>query len=154
MNGLGNRPARWYHRRVAGSLTIKQRRFLRSYIETGNGTQAALVAYDVADPNTAHSIATETLRSPTVQKALAALLDGEGLSDRKLREIHAHYLALYQSPDPREKTLGLKALDLAYKLIGAYAPQRHEVDLVFRDWTAAELQTFAETGEWPQRLRS
>ena len=102
-------------------LTVKQRRFLKSYVETGNGTRAALDAYGTADPQTAHAIAAENLRKPAIQAAVAELLDANGLSDRKLAEIHAHYLALYQSDDPSEKALGLKALDMAYKLKGAYA---------------------------------
>src|SRR5262245_3352043 len=107
---------------VTIALTIKQRRFLKHYLKTGNGTQAALVAYDVTDANTARSIATENLRKPALRTALAALLDAEQLSNRALRRIHAHYLALYASPDPREQALGLKALHLAYRVTGAYAP--------------------------------
>ena len=135
------------------ALTIKQRRFLKHYLKTGNGTQAALVAYDVTDANTARSIATENLRKPALRTALAALLEAEQLSNRALRRIHAHYLALYASPDPREQALGLKALHLAYRVTGAYAPERHEVDVAFHGWSAAELQRFAELGEWPERLR-
>jgi phage terminase small subunit len=56
------------------ALTIKQRRFLKHYLKSGNGTQAALVAYDVTDANTAKSIATENLRKPALRTALAALL--------------------------------------------------------------------------------
>lgn len=101
----------------------------------------------------AKSIATENLRKPALRTALAALLETQGLSNRALRRIHAHYLALYASPDPREQALGLKALHLAYRITGAYAPQRHEVDVAFHGWTTAELERFAESGEWPERLR-
>src|SRR5262252_5226570 len=122
-------------------LTLKQRRFVKQYLATGNGTRAAPLAYNTTDPNTAHAIAVETLRSPTVQAAVAELLDAEGISDRKLHEIHAHYLALYRSPDPREKALGLKALDMAYKLTGAYRDERGDPDEVFDGWTVEELDT-------------
>ena len=101
-------------------LTVKQRRFVRHYVETGNGTQAALLAYETRDPDTARSMAAENLAKPSVQAAVAELLDGNGLSDRKLAEIHAHYLALYLSDEPAEKALGLKALDMAYRLKGSY----------------------------------
>jgi hypothetical protein len=50
------------------------------------------------------------------------------LSDRRLAEIHAHYLGLHRSDDPQEKALGLRALDMAYKLKGAYAPERHRIE--------------------------
>jgi hypothetical protein len=109
-------------------LTVKQRRFVRYYLETGNGTEAAMVAYDVADRNTARSIGTENLRKPAVQEAVADLLDAGGLSDEKLIAIHVHYLGLCASENPRLKAIGLKALDMAYRLKGAYAPERHRIE--------------------------
>jgi hypothetical protein len=113
---------------VARGLTVKQRRFVRAYVETGNGTEAALAAYDTTDPSTAHAIATENLGKPTVQAAVGELLDKGGLSDGKLAEIHARYLALHDSDDPQEKALALRALDMAYRLKGAYAPERHRLE--------------------------
>ena len=135
-------------------LTVKQRRFVKHYVETGNGTQAALVAYGTDDPATAHAIAAENLQKPAIQQAVSELLEAGGLSDRKLTEIHAHYLALYRSPDPREKALGLKALDMAYRLTGAYAPERHrlEVDAVIEAMSAEELAIFVESGVLPEWL--
>lgn len=47
-------------------LTKKQEEFAIEYLETGNGTQSALKAYDTEDPNTANQIAVENLRKPTV----------------------------------------------------------------------------------------
>ena len=114
---------------MSGSaLSVKQRRFVAEYSRSGNGTQAALIAYDTDDPHTAHSIASENLRKPAIQDAVAELLDAEGLSDEKLRAIHADYLGLCTSTDPRLKALGLKALDMAYRLKGAYAPERHRIE--------------------------
>jgi hypothetical protein len=133
-------------------LTLKQRRFLKHYVASGNGTQAALVAYKTTDPNTAHAIACETLRSPTVQAAVAELLDAEGISDRKLHRIHAHFLALYRSPDPREKALSLRALDMAYRLTGAYTHEEDETERTFDGWSEEELDRFAAKGTWPARL--
>src|SRR5262245_35772408 len=112
---------------ATNGLTVKQRKFVRSYVETGNGTQAALQAYETDDPRTAHAIAAENLQKPAVQQAVADLLDQGGLSDRKLAEVHAHLLGLYQSPDPREKMIALRALHMAYQLKGSYAANRHVV---------------------------
>ena len=120
-------------------LTVKQRRFVHEYLRTGNGTAAALVAYDTRDPRTASVIATETLGRPSVQAAVAELLDEGGLSDRKLGEIHAHYLALYRSDDPAEKALGLKALDMAYRLKGAY----RTLDTAAEDFAQAVIEAYA-----------
>jgi hypothetical protein len=110
------------------SLSVKQRRFVAEYARAGNGTQAALIAYDTDDPHTAHSIASENLRKPAIQDAVAELLDAGGLSDEKLLTIHAYYLGLCGSADPRLKAIGLKALDMAYRLKGAYAPERHRIE--------------------------
>jgi hypothetical protein len=110
------------------ALSVKQRRFVAEYARSGNGTQAALIAYDTDDPHTAHSIASENLQKPALQAAVAELLDAEGLSDGKLLAIHAHYLGLYTSGNPQLKAIGLKALDMAYRLKGAYAPERHRIE--------------------------
>ena len=110
------------------ALTLKQRRFVGAYVRTGNATVAAAAAYNVANANSAHAVAVETLRNPTVQCAVGELLDAEGISDRKLAEVHARFLALHDADDPQLKALGLKALDMAYKLKGAYASERHQID--------------------------
>jgi hypothetical protein len=77
----------------------------------------------------------------------------DGISDRKLFEIHARYLALYNSPDPREKALGLKALDMAYRLTGAYGVDSTErqQDLIGQ-MNDDELVAFVERREVPERL--
>jgi hypothetical protein len=87
-----------------------------------------LATYDTDDSRTAHAIASENLRKPAIQAAVAQLLDAGGLSDEKLLAIHAHYLGLYTSENPRMKAIGLNALDMAYRLKGAYAPERHRIE--------------------------
>src|SRR5262245_9790916 len=111
-----------------GRLSVKQRLFVGEYVRSGNGTRAALAAYWTSDPRTANAIASENLRKPAIQEAVADLLDERGLSDEKLLAIHAHYLTLCTSVDPRLKAIGLKALDMAYRLKGAYAPERHRIE--------------------------
>lgn len=56
-------------------LTPKQDKFLRRYLETGNGTRAALEAYDTDDYNTAHAIASENLRKPSIMEKFKAAQD-------------------------------------------------------------------------------
>ncbi|HLC20440.1 hypothetical protein A3E97_01575 [Candidatus Uhrbacteria bacterium RIFCSPHIGHO2_12_FULL_47_12] len=53
------------------ALTIKQRRFVIEYIQTGNGTEAAVSAYDCQSRNTARSMASENLLKPAIQKAIS-----------------------------------------------------------------------------------
>lgn len=47
-------------------LTKKQKDFADGYMETGNGTRAALDAYDTDDYQTAASIASENLKKPEI----------------------------------------------------------------------------------------
>lgn len=51
-------------------LTKKEKGFADSFLETGNGTRAALENYDTALDNTAAVIATRTLRKAKVQEYL------------------------------------------------------------------------------------
>src|SRR5262245_35914109 len=107
------------------ALTIRQRTFLRTYLENGgNGTKSALTAYNCTTIASAEAVARETLKSARVQRAYEAILAAGGLSDRALRGIHLRYLSLHASPDVREKQLGLTALRLGYKVSGAFAPER------------------------------
>ena len=57
---------------MARVATKKQRKFAKEYVESGNGTQAALKAYDTESKDTAKSIASENLTKPNVRE----LIDG------------------------------------------------------------------------------
>lgn len=60
-------------------LTPKQRKWLKVYIETGNGTEAAMQAYDCKDRASAAQIGTQNLRK--LQGATRALAEAKGLTD-------------------------------------------------------------------------
>lgn len=47
-------------------LTKKQEIFVKEYLDTGNGTQAALEAYDTDNPRVAAAIASENLTKPNI----------------------------------------------------------------------------------------
>lgn len=53
-------------------LTAKQKTFVKTFLETGIGIEAAKKAYDIrpGDDNTAASIASENLRKPNVVEAI------------------------------------------------------------------------------------
>lgn len=59
-------------------LTPKQRKFLKVYFETGNGTKAALEAYDTDDYFIAASIAQQNLQKLKVP--IKTFLEAKGLS--------------------------------------------------------------------------
>lgn len=65
-------------------LTIKERNFIKYYIETGNATQAVMKAYDTTDYATMRSIGYENLTKPHLRDILVMLMDSKGISDGKL----------------------------------------------------------------------
>lgn len=122
-------------------LSKKQRGFVKDYIASeGNGTQAALKNYDIQGKNKeniAASIANENLTKPAIVNALH-----EVLSDELLAKVHAEGLeanrvisANITYGDADEKTndfievpdhaVRSKFLDMAYKIRGSYAAEKH-----------------------------
>lgn len=153
-------------------LTKKQRGFVRDYVETGNGTQAALKNYDIQSSKpekVASVIATENLSKPSIIKAIESI--AERIPDELLVEKHLELLNASQvqhasfplNPEDednkeleamftrsnckvykiinttasrevyffaRDNASISKALDLAYKIKGTYAPEQKEVRMV------------------------
>jgi len=60
-------------------LTLKQAKFLDVYFETGNGTEAAMQAYD-CDRITARSISTENLAKPYLKEIVRLMMEERGLT--------------------------------------------------------------------------
>jgi hypothetical protein len=52
------------------SLTIKQRKWLKLYLETGNATQAAMQVYDCKDEHSASQIGYENLRKLDISELM------------------------------------------------------------------------------------
>lgn len=75
--------------------TLKQRKFVKAYLEGASGTQAVMDTYNVADRNSAKQIAYQNMRS---QKVLDLIKDqaGEAMVDQvmirdELRESKKDY---------------------------------------------------------------
>lgn len=127
---------------MARKLTKKQRGFVKDYLKTGNGTQAALKNYDTKDINTAAVIAVENLSKPKIVKSIEDALPEELLAERHLellnkRDTYRWYEDVKDIDGknvidviPHEIDLGVevqavtKGLDMAYKLKGKYAPEK------------------------------
>lgn len=69
-------------------LTIKQRGFVKDYIETKNATEAVRRNYDVLDENTAGTIAVENLLKPAIDCAIKQALAIAGSTDTTVALIH------------------------------------------------------------------
>lgn len=65
--------------RQPDGVTHKQRVFIKEIVSGKNGTEAALVAYDTTDKNTAHAIASENLQKPAIREAIQNALETNGL---------------------------------------------------------------------------
>lgn len=101
--------------------TIKQRQFVREYLENGgNGTQAALAVYDANNDNTAKAIASENLTKPTVREEIARVMAEIGFNSDYVVKKH---FALMDSDDEK---IAVSALREWYAVTGAYAPKRAE----------------------------
>lgn len=118
-------------------LSKKQRGFIKDYVETGNGTKAALKNYDTKEYHVAQSIASENLSKPIIINAI-----DEALSDELLAKVHKEGLeaqkvisANITYGDADEKTNDFievpdhatraKFLDMGYKVKGRYAAEKH-----------------------------
>lgn len=114
-------------------MTIKQKKFVQEYIKNnGNGTKAALAAYDTNDYNTAHSIASENLQKPTIRKALRLELERKGISldyvlDKVRQNMEAGVGVKATATD------SLRAAETLLKVMGAYPNQnRTEIQISTR----------------------
>lgn len=116
-------------------LTRKEKGFVKDIVNGEPGVKAILNNYDVKNYNTAGVMAHESLKKPKIQKAIADMLP-----DDLLREKHLALLNKEEVITKNNVTTGeidvvptgqidvqavSKGLDMAYKLKGAYAPEKH-----------------------------
>lgn len=107
-------------------LSMKEEVFSREFAKTGNGTEAALKAYDTKDENIAASIASQNLRKLKIIKRVKSI--AEQIPDSLLVKKHLELLnvpikkRLYIKGDLQSETEELdsqavsKGLEMAYKL--------------------------------------
>ena len=69
---------------MADRLTIKQRKWLKVYIETGNATEAAMQAYNCKKRDTARALGAENLAK--LSGPVSEILDMAGLTNGKLMD--------------------------------------------------------------------
>lgn len=60
--------------------TLKEKKFVKAYLKHGNGTKAALQAYDTTNPKTAGVIAAQNL----AKLSIGDIMDRKGLTDEIL----------------------------------------------------------------------
>jgi len=92
---------------VSDKLTIKQKKFVKEYIETGNATEAAARVYDVTDRNSANSIGSENLAK--LAEPIADVMDRVGLTDEYLMKCLQEDIDLKPQNRKAELELAMKA---------------------------------------------
>lgn len=130
------------------NLTKKQKGFVKEYIETGNGVQAALNNYDTEDYNTANQIAIDNLQKPTIQNAIKSI--AEQIPDELLLKVHLEGLnATSGTGDNTQIDYGVrhKYLDTAHKIKGTYAPEKSIALNVNADITNPKARELADEYE-------
>lgn len=65
-------------------LTLKQKKFVRKFLETGNATEAASESYNAKDRVVAASIGKENLQKPQIIDELDIVMQEEGIEDRTI----------------------------------------------------------------------
>ncbi len=104
--------------------TLKQRHFIKAYVQNGgNATQAALEAYDTTY-DTARVIGCENLTKPNIKRVIDRLMEVVELSTKdSLRAIKDALGATDKSNYPDHR-MRLEAVVLALKLKGVYPRDR------------------------------
>jgi phage terminase small subunit len=126
---------------MSTELTKKQKGFVKDYIETGNGTQAALNNYDTIDYSTAGNIASDNLRKPKVIEAIA-----EQIPDDLLVRKHLQLLNKTDEKGEIDVQAVKAGLDMGYKVKGSYAPDK-VVNLTITHEQTPEALALAEKYE-------
>jgi hypothetical protein len=119
-------------------LTAKEQRFCIEVASGKTQTQAALDSFECNSRASAKAIGCALMTRPEVEMAVSDLMREAGLTRRyRLQKIKQHV-------DHRSADISLKALDMANKIDGLYAPERH-VSLNFN---------ITQTTEKLQKLRA
>lgn len=112
---------------MARELTKKQKGFVKDYIETGIGSLAVKMNYDVKDDNTARNIASDNLTKPNIVKSIQESLPDVLLAQKHLELLNKIEIIrdsegnTYEQPETQAVS---KALDMAYRLKGSYAAEK------------------------------
>lgn len=67
-----------------GKLTLKQKSFVKDYLQTGNASLAVQKNYNVKDNATARTIGSENLTKPNIKESIQEALETQGLTDTHL----------------------------------------------------------------------
>jgi hypothetical protein len=123
----------------ANAITPEEMMWIENFIRTGSIKQASWAAYgkNINNDQHARNKGLLKLQKPMIQRALHEVLsEGDFQDDKLLTKLSE---VIYGSPNSSDI---LKGLDMAFKLKGAYAPERHIQASVTRDLSALGYEDF------------
>ena len=137
--------------RKGAKLTFREQGFVQDVV-VGKSVKDAVRKNYNCSPRNESIVGTAVLKRPRVQQALMDIMDKTGVSDPRLVE-RLKYMIFDAKKEILDKegtvhqvadnTSSLKAMDMAFKIKGAYAPERHEVlgvnVSIYQDLTDEEL---------------
>jgi hypothetical protein len=100
--------------------TIKQKKFVKRVIETGNPTQAAMEVYATKKRVNARAIAHATMQNPGVQILLKKYITDEEALQTLKEQLTATTIKGKDDIEVSDNMARLKAVDITMKLKGAY----------------------------------
>lgn len=99
---------------MGDKLTEQDIGFVKDLIKTGNATEAVKKNYpNITTDGSAREKGSRLLTKPNIQNAIA-----EALPDDLLSRKHLQFL------NSEREEIGIKALDMGYKVKGSYAPDK------------------------------
>ena len=136
---------------MARGLTIKQNMFVKGLVESGNGTQAALGAYNTSSSEVAKVIASENLTKLNVREAVEQAMERNGLSVEYISgKIKDSMVAGVGIKAKNSDTI--RAGEVLLKLRGAF-PTKQSASLHVDIRQMAERMSYGELKEEYERLK-
>lgn len=113
---------------VRPKLTLKQKRFVQHYVETGNGAEAVIRAgYGVKNREQARKMAYDNKTNPDVKLSLEEELDRAGLSQNKMLGWLHDAIQSGVGRDSRNSD-ALRGIDYLAKMYGMYPDKKVSVE--------------------------
>jgi phage terminase small subunit len=125
--------------------TLKQKKFIKSYLETGNATQAVIDAgYNSETREKARSTASSIKNASIVKKTIEKVLDEEGLSDEKLAGTLHSIIDKGAKSDRITASDSLRGIEMSYRLKDRFPAERKQIEtknfsMTLKGSTAQEL---------------
>ena len=132
-------------------LPRNKRKFVEEYVQDGNGTQAAIKAFKVKNPNVAHNKAHRLLRNATIQDAIAKALPDDLLAKVHTRGLEATLPLVIKGRIEDYPDYGVqhRYLDTAYKIKQKYVENQSTTNVFIAD---AKILVVAE--EYEKKLNA